>query len=82
MQDFFDWIADKIVGWLTDLINLLPPDPFINIHLMPAKLTEFLGYANYFLPVNWIISALTLWLFAVGGYYLITIALRWIKAIK
>lgn len=57
------------------LIALLPASPF------PAMLeaineVSWIGYINYFIPVNKLIVITTAWLGAVGTYFLVSWVLR------
>lgn len=61
------------------LFFFLPDSPFKEVSTSP--IIEFIGYMNYLLPITEIIAIMTLWTTAIGIYYLIQIALRWIKVI-
>lgn len=65
---------------LSLIFALLPRSPFKVIDNSP--ISEYLGTFNYFFPISEIIVILQLWLVAVGGYYIVQTALRWIKAIE
>lgn len=70
----------KLIGKALELIFFLLPDsPFKNIDNSP--IVEFLGYLNYLIPIPEILGILTLWCSAIGVFYIVQIALRWIKAI-
>jgi hypothetical protein len=43
---------------------------------------ELLGYVNYFLPIAEMAAILSVWVIAIGAYYVASIAMRWIKAIS
>lgn len=87
-------IANKILGLFVTTFNtfikllakvldaifiLLPNSPFKDIDSSP--ISEFLGYLNYLIPVTEIVAIMTLWCTAIGLYYIVQIALRWIKVI-
>lgn len=70
----------KLLAKALDIIFFMLPDsPFKNIDNSP--IVEFLGYLNYLIPIPEILGVLTLWCTAIGIYYLVQIALRWIKVI-
>ena len=62
------------------LMSVLPTSPFrqfINSWIPPA----YLGWLNWFFPVQRILSILGLWLTAIGLFYLYSILMRWVKMI-
>lgn len=78
-QQIWDWICGVCTDALEWVVGVLPDSPFQMLANSPIK--PYLGYINYFVPVDFIVNALSLWLVAVGGYYLWSIILRWIKAV-
>ena len=58
-----------------------PIEPFIQT-IANGFGSQLLGYINYFIPISEMLGALTLWLIAIGGYYLASIILRWAKAVS
>ena len=44
--------------------------------------SELMGYINYFLPISEMAAILSLWVIAIGAYYVASVALRWVKAIS
>lgn len=71
-------IIEKAADAIQFLLLLLPDSPFIYIMNLES---EWLGYINYFFPVCGAIAHLELFVLAVAIYYVIRIALRWVKAI-
>ena len=47
-----------------------------------GPVTDALGWVNYFIPLSEMAGIMTLWLIAIGVYYLSSIFLRWIKAVS
>jgi hypothetical protein len=47
-----------------------------------SQTAEIIGGINYFLPVVEMALLLSIWVGAIGLYYLASIALRWVKAIS
>jgi len=63
------------VGWGCPLVN-----PINNI--TQGISSEILGYINYFVPLAEFTAILSLWVLAIGAYYIASIVLRWIKAVS
>ena len=70
-------LFSNLVNWV---IGFLPDSPFVMIDNSPVS--KFLGYLNYFLPIDFMISTAEAWLAAVVVYYLYSAVLRWIKAVS
>ncbi len=62
-------------------VVFLPNSPF-QAFLSEIDKIPFLGYLNYFVPVAQIIAVTQLWVTAVGLFYLVQLALRWVKMIE
>jgi len=62
-------------------VVFLPNSPFQSFLSQLDKI-PFLGYLNYFVPVAQIIAVTQLWVTAVGLFYLVQLALRWVKMIE
>lgn len=75
----FNGFIKLLAKALNIIFFMLPDSPFKNIDNSP--IVEFLGYLNYLIPIPEILGVLTLWCTAIGIYYLVQIALRWIKVI-
>lgn len=75
-----NYVIAKVGFVITIIFALLPNSPFKIIDNSP--ISEFLPTLNYFLPISEMIVISESWLTAVGIYYLVQIALRWIKAIE
>lgn len=72
------------IGFLIgSLIDLLPSSPFIDIiediHL---PIQKYLSALNWLIPFDKIIVILGYWTMAITLYYIISIGLRWVKAIE
>ncbi len=85
IQQFFDGIMSAIAGFVNDklaaVLAILPDSPFVYMEKVDG-LEDVLGKLNYFLPIDFAISTLQLWLVAVAGYYLVMVILRWVKAVE
>lgn len=78
-------MVTKLLNFLIDTINIvlgwLPPSPFTGI-VEAINGLEWLGWLNWFIPVGRIIQLTAAWIAAIALYYLASIALRWVKAIR
>lgn len=63
----------------TSLIDLLPDSPFNVLNEIQIPYLEAL---NWLIPVNFMVSVLSYWVFAIGLYYVVSVALRWVKIIQ
>ncbi len=64
---------------LSMIIGLLPDSPFLLIENINIP---YLSYFNWLIPVNKMIVILSYWLVAIGLYYVVSVVLRWTKAIS
>lgn len=82
-MDVFSNIWDWICGFLSDclewVIDVLPDSPFNALDT--SAIEKYLGYINWFIPMDFILTTLTLWLVAVAGYYVWSVVLRFVKAV-
>ena len=78
MLEWMGELLNKFANWV---LGLLPRSPFTQIQSFLSPIEPYLGYLNWFVPVNWILSVMLLWLTAVGLFYLYSVIMRWIKLI-
>lgn len=79
-RQIIDWLGgqlDTILSWIT---YLLPPSPFSLLENSP--ISEYIGYINYFVPIDFMVNTLTAWGAAVLVFYSYHVILRWAKAIE
>ena len=76
----FDYVMDLINPILSAILSVLPDSPFTMLDNSPIK--PFLGYVNWFLPMDYILSVFQVWLPCIGVYYIYSVAMRWIKMIE
>lgn len=72
-------VIEKVGQALQMILMILPDSPFIYVMNLES---EWLGYINYFFPFTAAIAHLELFLLAVALYYVIRIALRWVKGVS
>lgn len=75
-----NYIVSQIGGLITMLFNLLPATPFDSIYQYLNN--DFFMNLNWIVPIPEILVFLVSWTTAVSLYYVISIVLRWIKAIE
>ena len=78
-NNIFDWLFDFLADILQWVVDLLPDSPFDKLDI--TVIEPYMGYINWFIPFDFILSTLTAWLVAVSGYYFWSVILRWIKAV-
>ena len=76
---YINIVIEKVGHALEYILSLLPDSPFIYVMNLDS---DWLGYINYLFPVGGVIAHLELYLMAVGLYYFVRIALRWLKGIS
>lgn len=75
-----DYMAEIKEAFLDFVLKLLPFSPFEGV-IGQLESLPYLEYLNWFIPVGKIITIGMLWLSAITVYYMLSILLRWIKAI-
>ena len=74
------WVGDKL-NWIMSFICIVLPDsPFSLLDKSP--ISEYLGYINYFIPIEFMIDTLTAWTGCILVYYGYQMIMRWAKAIE
>lgn len=63
------------------LLKILPKSPFVYLDMIP-EVAATLGYVNYFVPISTCLVIAEGWLTCIGVYYIYSLALRWVKAIR
>lgn len=74
------WVGDRINELLSFICLILPDSPFQLLTNSP--ISQYLGYINYFIPIDFMLDVLTAWLSAILVYYGYQILMRWAKAIE
>lgn len=84
VADVVNAIFRSLVAVVNALVSILPDSPFSGfIDTMQSSIgSELLGYVNYFLPISEFVSILSLWLSGVLLYYVVSVILRWVKAVS
>lgn len=75
-------MLDFVVGFLRQvcagLVDLLPHSPFQDYYGALGAVSDGLAWLNWFVPVGALLGIMTVWLVAVGGYYVFKALLHWI----
>lgn len=69
-----------IATFCNALANLLPASPFSSVSAS-LELNQFFGLLNWVFPFTQMIATLELWVTCLALYYLISIALKWVKIV-
>lgn len=77
-QSVLDFVGDKINYVLSMVALILPDSPFTLLNKSP--IAEYLGYINYFVPIDFMVNSLAAWTAAILLFYGVQIILRWVKA--
>lgn len=78
-----DGFTNALYGILETVLSILPNSPFAFIaEYSNSVIGQWLGWLNWFLPVNTFLVILETWLAGILIYYVIQIVLRWVKAIE
>lgn len=80
LVSFINVLIHGLVAVGEGLINLLPPSPFRILD--NSAVADYLDSLNWIIPVSSIVAILEAWVVAIAIYYVVSIALRWIKAVK
>lgn len=69
---------------ISEIIDLLPDSPFAGYlnQAIDGVVGEVLGWVNVFIPFGEMLAVGAMWLTAIGGYLLYSVALRMIKAVQ
>lgn len=76
---FLNLIIKAFGSILKFVLSILPTSPFIIIEDIEIP---YLNYLNWILPIDLFLSILGYWLSAIGIYYIVSVVLRWVKAIE
>ena len=78
-----DGLTATVYQVIEGALSILPDSPFNMLENISSNpMGEWLGWVNWFVPVNSFLVILELWVSAILVYYVIQIALRWAKAIE
>lgn len=77
---FINWIIKALASVAKLAVQILPKSPFAYIDNSP--IADYIGYLNWIIPVEQMISLTSTWLFAITLYYSVSTLLRWVKVIE
>ena len=61
-------------------LSFLPASPF-QLFISQVEKLPYLGFINYFIPIDFFLSVGQAWLIAITIFYLASVVLRWVKMI-
>lgn len=77
-----EWMQQLFNNFAEDLIALLPESPFRSlIDEWSVGVPDGIAWLNWFIDIPGMLQILAAWLVAYGIYLILSIVLRWIKAI-
>ena len=78
-----DSLKEFFVGGFAKVLSFFPDSPFSMLSdYSNSEFAEWLGYLNWFVPVNTFVAIIELWLACIAVYYVWQVVLRWLKAIE
>jgi hypothetical protein len=78
-----DGLTQGVYNVIEGALSILPDSPFQFLYSYSnSVIGEWLGWLNWFIPVNSFVSILAAWCSAILVWYVIQIILRWAKAIE
>lgn len=80
-SQLFSRISELIHNILVSIIDILPDSPIQQLAVNPT-ISKYLGYINWVIPINFMVSTLLPWLTAIAIYYAYSVIMRWAKAIS
>ena len=81
MLDFFNLVADKFQSLGNSIIQSLPGSPVQWLAANPT-IQKYLGWVNWFIPIQSIVAVYEGWLVCIVIYYVVQVILRWLKIIE
>lgn len=75
-----DWVGDKL-NWIMSFIAVILPDSPFQI-LDKSPIGEYIGYINYFIPIEFMVDTLSAWTACILIFYGYQMIMRWAKAIE
>lgn len=77
------WLNDLFNAFAEDLIAILPYSPFRQIiDEWTINVPDGIAWLNWFIDIPGMLKILAAWLTCYGIYLLVSIVMRWIKAIE
>ena len=78
-----DGFNQAVYSFIKGALSLLPDSPFQYLQSYGnSPVGQWLGYLNWFIPINTFLAITLAWLSGILVYYVIQIILRWAKAIE
>lgn len=78
-----DSLSNLFTSGLKAVLGFFPNSPFLVLNeLSGTEFAEWLGFLNWFVPINSFVAILEGWLSGIAIYYVWQVVLRWLKAIE
>ena len=72
------WLNELFNSFVQALLSVLPHSPFTK-YIDAIQASPYLGYVNWFFPINVFLVMTNAWLLAIGVFYAFRIIGKWIK---
>ena len=79
--DFFNLVIESIGSAIAWILDLFPLSPFTQLNTDKPEIIN-LGHITWFIPFPTIIIHFTIFLTAVGFYYMYRVIARWLKVVR
>lgn len=78
-----DGLNQAVYNFIEGALSILPDSPFKFLtDYGNSPIGQWLGWLNWFIPVNTFVIIFETWLIGIATYYVVSIVLRWAKAIE
>lgn len=80
-MDLLSFISEKFSDLWDQLVAVLPKCPLYYFESDP-EVKKYIGYINWFIPVESMITIATGWLSCIAVFYVYQVILRWAKVVE
>lgn len=78
-----DSLGELFTNGIKAVLSFFPDSPFLVLEeLGNSGVVQWLGFLNWFVPVNTFVGIMEGWLLCIAIYYVWQVVLRWLKAIE
>lgn len=77
MDDIMVGFISKVQEFLQTILPVSPFRPYIDA----LKVSEYMAYINYFVPVGTMVDILGAWITCMGLFYMYSVIMRWAKIV-
>lgn len=74
-------MLENIFGWLKGILSSVLPLSPLQQFIDQFRDIPYLGWLNWVVPVQGILTVLAAWLVSLAAFYLYSVLLRWLKVL-